>query len=157
MRKRIIVCGIIQSNNKILLGKKAKGIPPYPDVWHTLGGGIKDLRKGEKLLENSEYDNVYLSEELRREIKEEAGIKILNINNICPKYRKNPRQAITENKFGEETHYIFLEYLCDLDLTGGDIIPGDDIAELKWIERTNLKNLSITPPSQEMYKELGWL
>src|SRR4030042_3370692 len=123
MRKRIIVCGIICDKNKILLGKKAKGPPPYPYVWHTLGGGIKDLRKGEKLLENSEYDNVYLSEELRREIEEEAGIKICNIKNICPRYRKTPREAITENKFGEKTHYIFLEYLCDLDLTGGGIKP----------------------------------
>ncbi|MFH1029650.1 MAG: hypothetical protein V1770_00135 [bacterium] len=135
MRKRIIVCGIILNHDKILLGKKAKGIPPYPDVWHTLGGGIKDLKKGEELIKNRDYDNVYLLRELRHEIEEEAGIKILNPINICPKYRKSPREAITENKFDEKTHYIFLEYLCDLDLTGGGIKPGDDIAELQWVEK----------------------
>jgi len=29
---RYIVCGIIQDGNKVIVGKKAKGRPPYPDV-----------------------------------------------------------------------------------------------------------------------------
>lgn len=43
--KRIIVAAILMDGEKILLGKKAKGKPPYPDVWHVLGGGIEDLKK----------------------------------------------------------------------------------------------------------------
>jgi len=157
MEKRIIVCGIICNGDKILLGKKAKGIPPYPDVWHTLGGGVKDIEKTEQLLLGEEYNNEYFLKELKRELKEEAKIKINNPINICPKYRKNPREAVTENKYGITTQYIFLEYLCDIDLSGGNSKPGDDIAELQWVERKNLKKVKLTPPSQEMYKELGWI
>ena len=155
--KRIIVCGIVCNNDKILLGKKEKGVPPYPDVWHTLGGGVKNINKAEQLLINNKYNERYFLNELKRELKEEAGIKISNPINICPKYRKNPREAITENKYGNETQYIFLEYLCDLDLSNGDGRSGDDIAELQWVKRVNLKKTKLTPPSQEMYQELGWL
>ena len=155
--KRIIVCGIVCNNDKILLGKKEKGVPPYPDVWHTLGGGVKNINKAEQLLLNNKYNEQYFLNELKRELEEEAGIKINNPLNICPKYRKNPREAITENKYGNKTQYIFLEYLCDLDLSNGDGRPGDDIAELQWVKIENLKKTKLTPPSYEMYQELGWL
>jgi len=155
--KRIIVCGIVCNGDKILLGKKAKGIPPYPDVWHTLGGGAEDIEKAEQLLLNNEYNNQYFFEELSREMKEEANIKISNPKNICPKYRETPRETVTENKYGIATKYIFLEYLCDLDLNEGNGEPGDDIAELQWVKKNDLKKIKLTPPSQEMYKELGWI
>jgi hypothetical protein len=48
-----------------------------------------------------------------------------------------------------------LEYICDY--SEGEIIPGDDIAEIQWVDRKNLKNISLTPPSIEMYRELGWI
>ena len=155
MQTRIIVCGIIQNKNKILLGKKHKGRPPYPDVWHTLGGGIKDQKMAIELIKEKQYENPLLHNELIREIKEEASISIKNIKNICPNFRKKPREAITENKNNIRTHYIFLEFICDLDK--GSAKPGDDIAKLKWVDKKNLKNIKLTPPSQKMYKELNWL
>ena len=155
METRVIVSAIICDGNRILLGKKAKGRPPYPDVWHTLGGGVNDAKKAMDLHENNLYDDIYFYNELKREIKEEANIDIKNIKNICPEFRSKPREAITKNKFNIDTHYIFLEYLCDLD--NGLAKPSDDIAELIWIEKENLKSLELTPPSKEMYNELGWL
>ena len=155
MQKRIIVVGIVTDGNKILLGKKAKGQPPYPDFWHTIGGGVKDLERAEKLVEEKNYDDQYLHEELRREIREEAGITIKNIKNICPRYKDKPRKSITKNKQGIDTGYVFLEYLCELDY--GKAVPSDDIAELIWVEKSNLKDINLTPPSVEMYKELGWM
>ncbi len=157
MEKRIIVCGIVCNDSQILLGKKAKGVPPYPDVWHTLGGGVNNVEKAERLLLDNEYNNKYFLKELSRELEEEARIKIYNPVNICPRYRETPREAVTENKHGILTKYIFLEYICALDTSCGNGTPGDDIAELLWVERANLKNFKLTPPSQEMYQELGWL
>lgn len=154
MKKRIIVCGIVCKDDEVLLGKKTKGRPPYPDVWHTIGGGVKDFSLAETLVQEGNYDDPYLHDELRREIKEEAGITIKNIRNICPKYRKKPRKSITKNKHGVDTEYIFLEYLCELDT--GEAIPADDIAKLRWVKKEGLKNINLTPPSVKMYKELGW-
>lgn len=157
INSRIIVCGIVCDNNKVLLGKKAKGIPPYPDVWHTLGGGVKDFDKAKQLLLCGNYNDIYFFNELKRELQEEANIDIINPMNICPKYRESPREATTKDKNGIKTHYIFLEYICKLDSTGTDSKPGDDIAELQWVKKINLKKIKLTPPSLEMYKELGWL
>lgn len=157
MEKRIIVCGIVCNNNEVLLGRKSKGRPPYPDVWHTLGGGVSDNDKATQLLDARCYDDLYFHDELRRELKEEAGIKILDPRNICPKYRDKPREAVTKNKHGIETCYTFLEFLCNLDPRGGIGQPGDDIVELQWIKKENLKKVQLTSPSQKMYQELGWL
>lgn len=155
METRIIVVAVICDKNKILLGKKSKRRPPYPDVWHTLGGGVIDFRKALDLIEKKLFDHQYFYDELRREIREEANIEIKNIKSIYPKYRATPREAITENKKGIKTHYVFLEYICDF--AKGDFAPGDDIAKLLWINRDKLETIKLTPPSIEMYHELGWI
>jgi len=138
----------------LLLGKKAKGRPPYPDVWHTIGGGVEDYSRALSLIKKKKYDDPYLHSELQRELKEEAGISVKNIKNICPRFRKNPRQDIAQ-KNGKDVLHIFLEYFCELDK--GEAVPGSDIVELKWVEKKDLKNVQLTKPSMEMYKELRWM
>lgn len=155
MNTRYIVCGIIQEGGKVILGKKAKGRPPYPNVWHTPGGGTEDKELSEKLFNARDFDNDYFHQELKREMKEELGVEIKNIKNIVPEFRDIPREAETENKEGELTHYYFLEYFCDY--AGGELKPDDDLAEAKWMSKDELKAISLTPPSQEMYRELGWV
>jgi len=155
MNKRIIVCGIIIKDSKVLLGRKAKDrLAPYNDVWYTLGGGVENLQQAEKLLKEKKYDDPYFHEELKRELAEEANIKIENIQNICPKFRELPREDIAKGKDGNPALYIFLEFLCH---TKDEAIAGDDIYEVKWVEKSELKNVKLTPPSQAMYAELGWI
>lgn len=155
METRVIVSAVICDGDKILLGKKAKGRPPYPDVWHTMGGGVFDLEKGLGLVEQGKFDDVYFHQELQREIREEAHAEIENIQSIYPKYRDKPREAVTKNKDGIDTQYIFLEYICDF--VGKEVSPGDDIVELLWIEKNKLNSINLTPPSAAMYRELGWI
>ena len=147
--------GIVKDGDRVALGKKAKGQPPYPDVWHTPGGGTEDQNLAEDLFDEQDFDNEYFHGELKREMKEELGVEIKNIKCITPQYRTSPREAETEDKNGEMTHYYFLEYLCGY--AGGSLQPADDLAEAKWFTKKELKDVSLTPPSQEMYKELGWI
>ena len=155
MNQRYIVAGIVQSGDRIILGKKAQGQPPYPDVWHTPGGGANDLEKAKRLYNARDYDNEYFHSELARELREELGITVTNIANIVPKYRPVPREDDTVDKCGKMTHYFFLEYLCEY--VEGELHPSDDLAEAKWVSRSDLSNHELTPPSQEMYRELGWI
>lgn len=158
MKTRIIVAGIIHNKDKVLLGKKDKGRPPYPNVWHTIGGGINDFEKGIKLIEEQDYDNPYFHEELIRELDEEAPnlkIDIEKIKCIIPEFRQTYREDTTIGKDGNPLHMIFLEYFCEYK--DGDTTAADDIVKLKWFKKEDLKNTKLTLPSQEMYKELKWL
>ena len=155
MKTRYIVCGIIQDQDKLILGKKSKGRPPYPDVWHTPGGGVKDGKRAQDYFKKKDFNHWYFHQELQREIMEELGIKIKNIKCIVPQYRSKVREARTLDKHNKMTHYYFLEYLCDY--ASGKLKPADDIAKAKWVKKTELKNITLTPPSQEMYQELGWI
>jgi len=155
MKFRYCTAGIIQNGEKIIIGRRIKGTAPYPDTWFTPGGGVNDFEKAEMLFKNKDYDNEYLHSELKREMREETNIEIKNIRNIVPQYRVVPREAETQNKHGEMTHYYFLEYLCDYE--SGELKAGDDAAEVKWVDKSELKNVLLTPPSKEMYKELRWL
>lgn len=155
MDVRIIVSGIICNNDQVLLVRKSKGKPPYPDVWHLPGGRIINKELGFDLIKDYKYNDEYFQNELKRKLLEETNVQIKNINNLCPSYRAKPREAITENEFNEKTQYIFLEFLCDYNY--GEPMPGEDIQDLRWISKSKLKNIKVTAPSIEMYKELGWL
>ncbi len=106
-------------------------------------------------MEKRDFNNKYLHDELKREIKEELGVDIKNIRCIIPKYRKSLRQGKTKNKHNQTTQYYFLEYLCNY--AGGKLNPADDLAEARWIKKKELNKIFLTPPSQGMYRELGWI
>jgi ADP-ribose pyrophosphatase YjhB (NUDIX family) len=155
MNTRYIVSGIVQKGDELILGKKAKGRPPYPDVWHTPGGGVENAEKAKQLFGSKDFDNEYFYSELKRELKEELGVEVKNIKCIVPEYKSSPREGDAIDKNGNPIHFYFLEYLCDY--SEGELKPSDDLAEAIWIKKEDLRNYSLTPPSQEMYKELGWI
>jgi len=155
MLTRYIVSAIIVNNESVLLGQKAQGRPPYPNAWHLPGGGVEDSVLAEKCILAGDFENSYFHEELRREVREEVGIEIKDIACIVPTYRATVREAETLNKDGLPTHYYFLEYLCQP--APGTPKAGDDLVSLRWFSKKELATISLTPPSQEMYHELGWL
>ena len=126
----------------------------FTDVWHTPGGGVDDVKLAKELFEKKDYDNEYFHQELKREMMEELGVEITNIKCIVPQYRSKVREAETLNKYNELVHYYFLEYLCNY--IDGDLKASDDLVEAKWVQKSELYKVNHTPPSQEMYRELGW-
>ena len=88
-------------------------------------------------------------------MREELSIEIENIQNIIPRYRKTVREGDAFDKNNEPVHYFFLEYLCNHK--SGDVKAGDDLALAAWIPKNKLQTLTLTPPSIELYKELGWI
>ncbi len=155
MNLRYIVAGVVQKDNSIILGKKAKGVPPYPDVWHTPGGGVEDVERAKDLFEKADFDNEYFHSELKRELREELGIEVKNIKCIVPEYRKVPREGDSYYADYGPTHFYFLEYICDY--SSGTLQATDDLAEAIWVDKKDIKNYKLTPPSQEMYRELRWI
>lgn len=136
MKTRVIVVGLVEKDGKFLLGQKPENIGPYPNTWHIPGGGV-DLEKES------------VEEALRREIQEEAGIEIDNIQQVDFDEDYEP------NKHGEETHYIFLQFhaTCSTD----QIVAGDDMTSLEWIEKEKLKDLNLNKPSKKLLQKLNLL
>ncbi|HUC20140.1 MAG TPA: hypothetical protein VMR98_01435, partial [Candidatus Polarisedimenticolaceae bacterium] len=86
MKTRYGIYGVVQKGTQIVLGRKAEGQLPYPDVWHTPGGGVDGSEQAAKLWARQDYDNPYFHDELRRELREELGVEVANIRCVVPQY-----------------------------------------------------------------------
>ena len=134
MKSRVVVTIIIKKGEKFLLGRKPDNVGPYPNTWHLVGGGV-DL----------ETENI--EEAVNREVKEEAGIILKKVKRLTFGEDYEP------NKHGEVVHYLFLVY--EGEYASGKLVAGDDIQELRWFSRQELKTLPLTQPSAKLFPELG--
>ena len=136
MKSRVVVAAVIRKGDYFLFGKKPEGKGPYEDKWLILGGGV-----------NLGEENI--REALIREIREEADIEIANIEEI------RFDEDFTKDKHGEMTHFIFLTFSADYK--SGEAKPQDDIAELKWVHKSKIKELMLCEPSLRLFRKMGYL
>ncbi len=134
MKARVVVSAIIQRNGKILLGRKKKDVGPYPNTWRLPGGGVEE---GETL-----------EDAIRREVKEETGLKVVSLEKIGFDEDNEP------DKHGEMTHYIFLAFHAK---TVGVPRISEELVILKWFDKSELKKLHHVRPGVKLFKELGYL
>jgi ADP-ribose pyrophosphatase YjhB (NUDIX family) len=134
MKSRVIVVGVIEKDEKIPLGRKPDNIGPYPNTWHLPGGGV-------------DLENETLEEALKREMKEEAGIEISNIETI------GFDEDEEADKKGELTHYIFLDFkaVCASE----NFKAGDDLNFLQWVEKSKLKDFNLNKPTKKILHKLN--
>ncbi len=136
MKSRIVVVSIIKKGNQILLGRKPKGVGPYPDTWHIPGGGVN--------LEKEDCDSA-----IKREIKEETGLEVDNLEKI------SWDTDIEKDKKGIKTYYIFLQYASTYK--SGNINPGDDMKNFEWVDLKKLSKYNLNRPTKILFKKLGYI
>jgi len=128
-----VVIALIHKDNKFLLTKRvvtdSEDMDFYPFVWNLPGGGV-DF--GEEPIDA-----------LKREIKEELGVEIINIQYI-PKIFTN----IRKNWQG-----LFLSFICELKNTQDKIILNDEANEYGWFTLDSAIKLKTFPKTIEMIKE----
>jgi 8-oxo-dGTP pyrophosphatase MutT (NUDIX family) len=145
--KRDIVAGVIISkDNKILFGKGREG-SVYQDTWLIPGGGVEE---GETKLQT-----------LVRETIEEAG---LNISNYEAELVENEAYGESEKTLrdtGEKVlvHMHFFTYRVYIpELSESiEIQAGDDLVELTWAPIEKLSEYKLSPPSETLFRKLGYL
>ncbi len=136
MNIRIVSGILIEKDGAFLFGKKRKDVGPYPNTWVMIGGGIR-------------MDRESIIEGALREVEEECGLKISNLERLSFDEDYEP------DKNGEMTHYLFIVFTAKY--ISGTPKAGDDVVELKWIKKNELKKYPLSRPSIKLFKELNWI
>jgi mutator protein MutT len=145
--ERDIVAGVIVSNdNKILMGKGREG-SVYKDAWLIPGGGVDE---GETKLQT-----------LVREIQEEANLDVTPYKTELVEDAATGESEKTLKDTNETVlvHMHFFTYRINIPLLAEDIIAqaGDDLVELEWVPLDKLSDYKLSPPSEALFKKLGYL
>lgn len=136
MKSRLIVAAVIEKDGRVLLGRKAVDVGPYPNTWLIPGGGVN---LGEESLD----------EGIAREVKEETGLEIKKIEKLS---FDEDREA---NKYGEITHYVFLVF--KIIPVSDNAVAGDDLSVVQWFTKFELKDIPHSKPTQKLFKQIGWI
>lgn len=144
---RIIVSAVlISSDDKILLGKVREG-GVYPNCWHIPGGGVDEGESKDQALV--------------REMKEELGINISSYDRKIIRDIDTGEADKTDKSSGEKYHVImkFNVYQINIPLKASEIKISldDDLTEYEWVSKSDLGKYKHTPPSEKLFKALGYL
>jgi len=130
MTKIIIASGpVIVENNKVLLNKHGED-----NFWKFCGGRV----------EEEEFN---LKNAAQREVKEEMGIEIEILNN-------DPYFFYTEKEINNKQTSVVLAHFLAKRI--GEIIPGEDIREWRWIDINNLDKEDLAPNIIPTLKYFGF-
>jgi 8-oxo-dGTP pyrophosphatase MutT (NUDIX family) len=131
MQKIIIASGpVIVEDNKVLLNQHGD-----TDFWKFCGGRVEDFETD--LIENA-----------KREAKEEMGIEI-EISDPEPFF------MYTKKEIPEGAIDIILVHYLSKRI--GEIKPGDDIREWKWIPLDDLANENLAPNILPTLEHFGFI
>jgi ADP-ribose pyrophosphatase YjhB (NUDIX family) len=130
MSKIIIASGpVIVENNKVLLNKHGDD-----DFWKFCGGRVEE-------------DEVNLKDAAQREVKEEMGIDIEILDNA-------PYFFYTEKEIAGVSVSVILAHFLAKRI--GEINPGSDIREWRWLEMQDLDKENLAPNVKPVLKYFGF-
>lgn len=108
---------IFNPDNKILLCKSHKWNNQY-----IIPGGHIELGEG-------------MEEALKREILEETGLQIYDIQLISIK------ESVNNKSFHEKKHFIFIDYICKTD--SYNVILNEEAQDYKWVDLKDIDNYDL--------------
>jgi len=146
------VAAVMVQDGKLLLIKR--GVEPSKGKWSVPGGRVE---WGETLIEA-----------VKREVREETGLEI-EVGEVAGVYdlRIERRTSNIEHRTsnGEETgpdvthhaslitrHYVIIDYFATA--IGGELTPGDDAADARWVPLEDLDDYELTEHLRERLSEM---
>jgi nucleoside triphosphatase len=119
---------IVNPEGKILLCKSHKW-----DNKYVIPGGHIEL--GEKM-----------EDALRREILEETGLDIYDIELISLK------ESIYSDTFYKKKHFIFIDYLCKT--ISSDVVLNDEADEFEWVDLEQIEDYNLGGFTKELLMKI---
>jgi len=129
-RPRVAVGAIVFRNGAVLMVRRGK--PPAEGLWAIPGGSIE---LGETLKEAAE-----------REIREEAGI-VIQAGEPVYAFDTVIRDDADRIRF----HYVIVDLIGEY--VSGELEPGDDARDARWVSPSELKTLTISPVTLKVLKQ----
>jgi len=137
---RVIVVPLIQNDrDQYLICKKPKALGVFPGQWGLPGGGIEA--------------NETMDAALRREIREEVGLEVFDIeplfftDGLYPKYYADGSQR--------PIYMIFLIFSCRAAISEVKLNP--EFEENAWVDRLALRNYDLNSATLETFQQVGAL
>lgn len=135
---RVIVVGVIQnSKDEYLICRKPITRGVFPGQWALPGGGIEP---GERM-----------EAALRREIKEEAGIEISDIQPLFFKDGIYPKLFADGNQ--KNIYMIFLIFGCRA--LSENVVIGEEFESYAWVGREDLAAYDLNAETRDTFIKLG--
>lgn len=139
IQHRTIVVGLVWNQAGELLFCK---MPPdrgvFPGDWGFPGGGIEP---GERM-----------EQALRRELREELGIEVEDIQPAFFKDATYPK--LNTNGTTTDTYMIFLLFHCRS--AGGEIKLNDEFTEYRWVAEKDIGELALNQETVDTLTRVGW-
>ena len=125
----LAVGAIVIRDDHLLMVRRAQ--EPARGLWSVPGGKV----------ERSEY----LSDALRREVREETGLEI-DVGELAGFFEV----------IGDDDHYVIMDFLSTY--SGSDVPrPGDDVDLVRWVPLDDIPSLDCTPRFVELLTAWGVL
>lgn len=139
--RKIVGSILLSRDGLVLLGFKDKSNGgQYSDCWVIPGGGVKD---GE-----SEIEALY------REIQEEVGLDISAYPSTLVDSSLTGEAEKVQPNTGERViaRMRFYDYLTRIPVDANNlrVQAADDLAEVKWMNRTDLSKYPLSPSTKEL-------
>lgn len=122
---------ILNKQGKFFLSKRGSKAQNEPGTWEFPGGGIEF---GETM-----------ADAIKREIKEEFGVKIKPLKPMHPIDHLIPK---------EKQHWIAIPYIAKLVSGTPRIIEKDKCAEIGWFTLSEIKNLKLSIAARIALKDI---
>jgi nucleoside triphosphatase len=139
-RQRVIVVGVIQNaEGQYLICRKPGNRGVFPGQWGLPGGGIEP---GERM-----------EAALRREIQEEVGLEINDIQPLLFKDGQYPKLYPDGSR--EMIYMIFLVFTCRA--SSEEVVLGEEFEAYAWVSAAELAGYDLNPETRDTFVRMGVL